>query len=541
MTTSSSPAVENPDTRLTLLKATILTAVLTVALFSGYSLFFLSPAYTSLIADNTEQEAVRIGHHIAGVLFTEGKKITRETLPPQFNTNITRIISHFELTKIKVFASDGEIVYSTSASDIGTLNTNDYFHNIVATGKNHTKIVTKDSKSLEGRFVSRDVVETYVPIMDGDLFLGAFELYFDITPIKKKLDKLVDISELLLLFMAATLLIIMFILAEKTTRHIHARQLAEEKIMRQRNELREINNELSMLNEISEVLSASIDLDVLLPRILRTVVDKLQVLRIDDKAGIMIINGEKLELLAHLGHPPEFLEKHRNITIHDCLCGLAARSGELVYSRNSHEDEHHSICYDGMEPHGHVIIPLMSANRTIGVLYMYIPVDFEISRSKKSLLRGIGHHIGIALDNARLYTETKRLSLHDPLTGLANRRAMEGNLMESVNRAQRYKCPLSLAMMDIDYFKKYNDTHGHKAGDHILAKVAGIIREEIRDTDFAARYGGEEFIIIMPETSLDNGYTLLERIRKSVKNKTDVTISSGICEYAEGISGGRLI
>ena len=112
--------------------------------------------------------------------------------------------------------------------------------------------------------------------------------------------------------------------------------------------------------------------------------------------------------------------------------------------------------------------------------------------------------VGMAIDNARLYGRTREMALHDSLTGLANRRFMNIKLQQAISLSERYDTPLCVAMLDIDFFKNYNDTHGHDAGDKILTKVAEKISLGIRKADMAARYGGEEYLIILPESQMSD-------------------------------------
>ncbi len=135
------------------------------------------------------------------------------------------------------------------------------------------------------------------------------------------------------------------------------------------------------------------------------------------------------------------------------------------------------------------------------------------------------------LQNTRAYEETKVLALHDPLTNLANRRLLEIELEKGFAEAKRYGNQLSAIMADIDYFKEYNDAHGHEAGDIILAKVAVIFLRSIRETDLAVRYGGEEFFILLPQTSVAEAVEIAERIRKSVEEEAGLTVSLGISAY----------
>ncbi len=110
------------------------------------------------------------------------------------------------------------------------------------------------------------------------------------------------------------------------------------------------------------------------------------------------------------------------------------------------------------------------------------------------------------------------LSITDGLTKLHNHRYFQDELARNFEESQRYQRPLSLAMIDIDFFKKVNDTYGHAVGDDVLKRVAALYRESVRSTDLVARYGGEEFAVMMPETSLVDAETFAEKIRHLVES-----------------------
>jgi len=480
-----------------------------------------------------------VGHFLSRS-FRGMEKVGRE-LPSGFVEMAQEATADFGLLKIKVFAPDGETVYSSSEWDIGTINERDYFHNIVAKGQVFSKVVYRDTKSLEDQLMSSDVLETYVPIMNSGNFAGAFEIYFDITARKGELDEILFKSNAMLLVVAVGLLLAIWIISLLPRRSFLKQEETEKQIIQQSLDLQDKNSELEMLNDVSRVLSKSIDLEILLPLVLETVVHKLPVFNLEKRGGIMLVDGEKMKLVAHLGHDKSFVKHHENISIHDCLCGLAARSGEIIISKNSHTDSRHTICYENMQPHGHVIVPLKSANKIVGVLYLYLPVDLEVEQFKRGLLESMASQIGMAIDNARLYGETKEMSLHDPLTGVANRRFMDNNLQQAVTMAERYTKPLCLAMFDIDLFKKYNDEKGHNAGDKQLFMVADVIAKSSRESDLAARYGGEEFILILPETDLSGARMVVERIRQNIADSLEVTVSAGIAKYKKGSSAAELI
>ncbi len=128
------------------------------------------------------------------------------------------------------------------------------------------------------------------------------------------------------------------------------------------------------------------------------------------------------------------------------------------------------------------------------------------------------------------------LSITDGLTKLHNHRYFQDELARAFEESQRYQRPLSLAMIDIDFFKKFNDTYGHAVGDDVLKRAAELYRSSVRSTDLVARYGGEEFAVMMPETALDDGISFAEKIRQMIETTPletqqgalNVTVSLGV-------------
>ena len=132
----------------------------------------------------------------------------------------------------------------------------------------------------------------------------------------------------------------------------------------------------------------------------------------------------------------------------------------------------------------------------------------------------------------RVNAQLEELATLDGLTGLKNRRAFGERLAEEFGRAQRYSLPLALVMLDVDCFKGYNDAFGHLAGDQVLIRVAAVLRESIRESDYAARYGGEEFVLILPQTDLAGAEVIAERCRRAIEEaaweQRPVTASFGV-------------
>lgn len=140
-----------------------------------------------------------------------------------------------------------------------------------------------------------------------------------------------------------------------------------------------------------------------------------------------------------------------------------------------------------------------------------------------------------------MYTKTRQLSVTDALTKLYNRRHFESEFEKEFKRAKRYKNDLSIAIIDIDFFKKVNDTYGHLCGDYILKETAYLMAQNFRQTDTLFRYGGEEFVVLLTETNANNAPVPLERLRKKIENhkyiydnqELKITVSIGVSSNIE--------
>ncbi len=147
--------------------------------------------------------------------------------------------------------------------------------------------------------------------------------------------------------------------------------------------------------------------------------------------------------------------------------------------------------------------------------------------------------VNLALNERNVALET--LSSTDPLTGLHNRRRMRETLNAEVARHARHGRPFSIMMVDVDYFKKYNDTYGHPEGDGLLKKVGEILSSSLRTNDFAARYGGEEFLVLLPDQDQKGALEVAERIRQRISVETEdtvnqrkaVTVSIGVATFPD--------
>jgi len=135
----------------------------------------------------------------------------------------------------------------------------------------------------------------------------------------------------------------------------------------------------------------------------------------------------------------------------------------------------------------------------------------------QQLAVAMGEGIKLALSNIELREELREQAIHDPLTGLYNRRYLEDSLARELHHAQRRDTSLCVSMLDIDHFKSVNDAFGHAAGDALLRELGRILHENLRMSDIACRYGGDEFVLILPDSSLDDTRHRVQQILKLVK------------------------
>lgn len=273
-----------------------------------------------------------------------------------------------------------------------------------------------------------------------------------------------------------------------------------------------------------------------------------------EKGLINIINRQTglLETVRSFGYSDEYREKHLDKPferIEDCyvlkndsafLCAdieTDNRCPNLVVD----EDTRSVLC-----------VPIRSGKNEYGILHMASRYTNAFDEEDATLANAIGEQLGMAVESAQLFEEINRLAITDGLTGLYNVRHLKRVLGEEVRRSLRYSRPLSFIMIDIDFFKYYNDNHGHPRGDEVLRILAGLLLKNTRDVDTVFRYGGEEFSVIIPEVPKQEAYAMAERIRRVVQEHVfpyeeeqpngNLTVSMGVANLPEdALEGDELV
>lgn len=197
----------------------------------------------------------------------------------------------------------------------------------------------------------------------------------------------------------------------------------------------------------------------------------------------------------------------------------------------------------------YLCLPLLAQGEAMGILHLEFPSDgagmndedwVEFRSSRRELAGTVAEHVALALANLQLRETLRSQSIRDPLTGLFNRRYMEESLEREILRSSRNKQTIGILLLDIDHFKRYNDTFGHESGDTVLREVGELLQGQVRGEDTACRFGGEEFLLILPGAPREVVLQRAEAIRESVHQLTlgfhgqplgAITISIGAAIY----------
>ena len=191
--------------------------------------------------------------------------------------------------------------------------------------------------------------------------------------------------------------------------------------------------------------------------------------------------------------------------------------------------------------------PLTSEGEITGCIVARSTLD-KLSKRDISYLEQLTRQSAITINRANTYSKVLQYATLDALTNLNNRRQFETRLKQEIAITKRQNNPLCAMMIDIDFFKKVNDTYGHASGDEVLRTVASVIKAQLRESDIPARYGGEEFAVLLPYTHIDEAKIVGERLRKAVEETTvqlddltiNVTISMGLAEFTQEETGEEL-
>ncbi len=292
---------------------------------------------------------------------------------------------------------------------------------------------------------------------------------------------------------------------------------------------------ISMLHEHGSSLSEAIELD----EILQKIVESSEAL-----TGGSAVLFWRTNSSYRIYKPDKLIIKEQKVSIKklkETLLELIRSNKKPLYFSDLAMYKKKALPLNGVNPKSMFVVPLIIEKRVQAMVAVFSSKRDAFNQIQRHLLEVYLYQASESASKAMLHEEIKMMAFTDGLTGLYNHRRFQERLQEELKRADRYGEPVSLILLDIDHFKKVNDTYGHPAGDAVLKRIAEIIRKTVREIDFPARYGGEEFALIILKSTAREAKKIAERLRKKVEQttvKTDtadinVTLSLGIASYPE--------
>jgi diguanylate cyclase (GGDEF)-like protein len=309
-----------------------------------------------------------------------------------------------------------------------------------------------------------------------------------------------------------------------------------ESIEREKEDLRKKNQELNFINRLSSEVAYDLNWGMILPRILNT-----GFLNVMNPAllGMLYRIGSKWNLAFHLSEK-EISKKILERLKEEMIQTFFSISGESISIIDSDVQFYSSdikiSSAEAISLSKQVVLPLSLAGNPLGMIAVLPKNNDEYNDEKIELLSTVSNILAMSLKNAQEYHKLKEMAVKDALTGIINRKGFQGFIQKEFHSAKRYHRPLSLIMIDVDNFKKINDSLGHQAGDVVLRELAGCLMGSIRQADIVSRYGGDEFVILLPNTDIKQAEMLSKRVLSDVgkhvfeweSKKLNIKISCGI-------------
>lgn len=299
--------------------------------------------------------------------------------------------------------------------------------------------------------------------------------------------------------------------------------------------------EVAVFHELGKALTSSLQLD----QVLRTIMEKIDEFLHPDTWSLLLVDEAKQELYFELaiGKGAQALKEVR-IKMGQGIAGWVAQQGQAVIVPDVSQDTRFFAKVDEktkMETRSIVAVPVRFRDHCLGVIELVNCVGADgFHQRDLALLEALADFAAIALENARHVQRIHELTITDDCTSLYNARHLNFMLETEVYRSHRYGYEFSILFIDLDFFKKVNDTHGHLMGSKLLGEIGEMIKSHCRLIDFAFRYGGDEFVVLLPQTSKENACRVARRLHRMIREGTwlesegisvRITASVGVATY----------
>ncbi len=310
-------------------------------------------------------------------------------------------------------------------------------------------------------------------------------------------------------------------------------------------QLREQDKEIAFINRLTTIITSSVSMETIFDGFVQ---ELRKLVQFDWITITSVDEGEICVLaLSSIGGSP--WQPEERVPLEGTATEWVCRERKSFYEADLSQ---HRRFYTGKNYlqkgiHSVVYLPLTIKDESIGSLIVASQSPNAFTPKQIKLLEQVALQIATPIENSQLYAQAEQRARIDELTGLFNRRHFEERLKEEVSRHSRRGDVFSIFLLDLDNFKTYNDIYGHPSGDIILNQTGRIIKRSIRDADQAFRYGGDEFVVILPNTTINNGRVVADRVRQRIaeemeNNEIAVTCSIGLASYpSDGVISQELI
>ena len=490
--------------KLNSIKNLMIISVSAILVLVLYIVFVLSPSYTNLLVDMIEKDAINDVATVSTDAFSKFHNFNEAILTDAYFEE-AKIHLQARAIKIKVFDKKGTILYSTAAEEIGSVNNHTYFREEVARGKTYTKVVQKETPTLEGKISDRDVVEIYIPVMQNGEFARAFEVYYDITEKKMLFNALTKNLFIVLFSILLPLLFIIGTTALKAHRYYMRHEEAKEAL---KNSLGTLKIEMQERKKHEEQLKMAFS-------VFKNTIE-----------GIVITNSQGV--IERIN--PAFTA----ITGYD---ESTARGNKMSFLKSNHHSQgFYQSMWRKLTTRGSWKGEIWNRRKNGEVYPQWLSI--ASIKGDKELTT---HYVGIFHDITEIKTSEERLAFqatHDSLTGLPNRKLMDDRLAKAIFQAKRNQTGLAVLFIDLDDFKNINDSLGHPFGDALLQEVAKKLIQCCRAEDTVSRFGGDEFVILLPEVHADEpaAVRVAQRILESIQYPVNIQGKSVSIKASIGIT-----
>ncbi|GAX91358.1 sensor domain-containing diguanylate cyclase [Effusibacillus lacus] len=519
----------------TKVKRSLLLFSLTLVVFSLILTIMVGQYKKRQIGEFAMQNSISLANYIAKKVQFESERFHSPLPTDQLRVleNELEVLSFsFGAKRLKIWDANGTVLYSNNRELIGrTFATGEEFQ-AAARGKTVVEFskLKKEENVLEQQ--ERVLLEVYTPLLDrNNKQIGVAEFYYDVTPVERFLSQYEWLLKGIVVLLTLVSLLLIYRVSHSATKAI----------TRSETEMEKARDKASLLLETTVQITSSLTIEEILDSISSAIKKYLSIRSV----AVFFLDRSTKQF---------YLKKHSRVAgdLAELEGAECCKKLNRIFEGNQDDLYLKNISkarlFTGrmLELYGETsgyLVPIRWNGQLYGLILFEAHEQRDFEPEEISIFLGISNQIGVAIRNAQLFSQVSNQAQRDELTQLYNYRHFQEKLGQLLLEKAESGEPVSLLLLDLDHFKKFNDTYGHPAGNQVLQQLASILRSSARSKDIAARYGGEEFLLVLEGCGLEEGVQVAERIRKEVENYhfnvgnvrllDPITVSIGVASFPE--------